>query len=559
MRKIKVTATAGSYVYDEVGKRYKCIGNVNFHAGDDAYCSGSACLGNVRRGFKPMLAKTTGEGFPLWYVYGSFPRVIDPRYYQPELISLLTGCPVYDIKILTKNLQTQAAKRWDGQFFHYYLFPGLYNVDDTVNLEYADIKAASKDIRLLTIFNDAPILQGGLLKASTKDSKITLQSCEPYLKLDGLETTDVIAYEDAIFDLISFESHYLSDDIIFQNFLYSSLYKDDEGNDIFSDNSTKYEFDDINTLSLSSKNAEISFNIKDKIDEKMGECFSTLAQKDDSPVWPSLSIRPLPQPRVLWYTVTDPDFERIDDLAENGKCLQFSNVKLFNVTDEACTLSIHAAGLAYVYFKHENPDGHIVNEWVPIVVNGYFTFFCSADKCDLVYFAYDSKFLKHTVYEKRFSLDADIDTSPISVSSSQNVTGRGLKYFDKDSEGNAGYIRTIIFSAMNKNFNNACTDKNVLIDDGFKLKLTDSLEFDSQKESICSAKTGKELIKVGKVCNAGINDFNKFKILLVNESAYLLRDDQLLKKADLSIKDRVLLNVALSYSKDVEKTLKEGL
>lgn len=559
MRKIKVTAAAGGYVYDEVGKRYKCIRNVNYHSGDDAYCSGAACFGDTRRGFKPMLVKTSGEGFPLWYAHAGTSRVIESFYYQKEHVDNFFSSHVADLKILSKNLQTQAAKGWDGQFFHYYLFPGLFNVGDAVNTEYADIKTASKDSRLLTIFNNAPILQRGLLKASTKDSKITLQSCEPYLKLDGLQTTDVIAYEDAIFDLISFDSHYLSDDVIFQNFLYSSLYKDDEGNDRFSDSSTKYEFDSVNTLSVSSKNAEISFNIKDKIDQTMGECFSTLAEKDDSPVWPSLSARPLPQQKVLWYTVTDPEFNRVDDLAENTKCLQFSNIKLFNVTDTACTLSVHAVGLAYTYFKHENPAGSIVNEWVPVVVNGYFTFYCTAEECKIVYFAYDSQFLKHTVYEKRFSLDAEIDISPVSVGSSQNVTGRGLEYYDKDGAGNAGYIRTIVFGAMNKNFNNACTDKNVLIDDGFTLKLTDSIEFSSKKESICSTKTGKGLIKVGKVCNAGINDFNKFKILLVNEVAYFLKDDQLLKRADLSIKDRVLLNVALSYSKDVNKTLRGGL
>lgn len=558
MRKIKVTDAAGGYVFDETGKRYKCIGNVNYHAGDDAYCSGSVCLGNTRRGFKPMLAKTSGEGFSLWYARSDrAARVIEPRYYQKDGAS--PGSYVADLKVLTKNLQTQAAKGWDGQFFHYYLYPGLYNVGDVVNSEYADIKTASKDVRLLSVFNDVPILQNGLLKASTKYSKITLKSCEPYMKLEGLETTDVIAYEDAIFDLISFESHYLSDDVIFQNFLYSSLYKDDEGNDRFSDNSTKYEFDDINTLSLSSKNAEISFNIKDKIDAKMGECFSMLAEKDDAPVWPPLSARPLPQSKVLWYTVTDPDFNRIDDLAENAKCLQFSNIKLFNVTDTACTLSVHTVGVAYVYFKHETPAGDIANEWVPVVVNGYFTFYCTAEECKIVYFAYDSQFLKHTVYEKRFFLDAEIDISPISIGSSQNVTGRGLEYYDKDSAGNAGYIRTVNFGAINKGFNNACTDKAVQIDDGFMLKLTDSLEFNSKKGSICSTSSGKELIKVGKVCNAGINDFNKFKVLLVNEVAYLLKDDQLLKKADLSIKNLVLLNVALSYSKDVNKTLKEGL
>ena len=296
----------------------------------------------------------------------------------------------------------------------------------------------------------------------------------------------------------------------------------------------------------------------------MAKCFTALAQKDDSPIYPTLSERPLPEARVLWFTATDPDFNRVDDLAENGKYLQFSNVKLFNATDTACTLSVQAVGIAYRWLKHVSPagsvvdgkwvpDGTTINEWVPVVVNGYFTFLAAPDGCRLVRFSYDSQFLEHTVYEKYFSAHAEIDTSPISISDPQNLTPRNIVNF-KD-----GYIRTILLGARYDNFKNVCTSKSVVTDDGFELKLTDALAFDSKKESICSSITGKELIKIGKTCNAGINSFGKFKILLVNEKAYLLKDDQLLKSADLAIKDRVLLNVALSYSPDVNKTLKEGV
>lgn len=568
MRKIKVTDAAGGYVYDEKGKRYKCIGNANYHRGDDAYCSGAVCLGNTRRGFKPMLTKKAGDGFPLWYARASDffkSRVISPWYYQKNSSDLFTGGYVSEMKILTKNLQTQPPSDWDGQFFHYYLFPGLFNVDNSVNSTYADIKTADKGARLLTVFNGSPVLQKGVLKASTKDDKITLKSCEPGLTpLD-----DDIYYSDKIIHLIS----YISTIDNFQDYLYLSLYKINQDDTPAPDESTKYEGSNINNLSVSSKNVEISFTIEDKIQEEMQKCFSALAQKDAAPVYPSLETRPLPQPHVLWFTATDPDYQRIDDLAESGQYLQFSNVKLFNATDEACTLSLHAVGLAYGWVKHVSPagkwvdyttpdgytekkwvpDGTLVNEWVPLVVNGYFTFYADKTGLRLVHFAYDSKFLEYTVFEKYFPADTEVDTSDISISASKNLTPRDYISYKN------GRLRIIQLGAKYGNYNNACTSKIDVINDGFKLKLTDSLEFDSKRESICSTRTGKELIKVGKTCNAGINDFNKFKILLVNQVAYLVKDDQLLKKADLSIKDRVLLNVALSFSKDVNKTLEEGL
>lgn len=558
MRKIKVTDAAGGYVYDEVGKRYKCIGNINFHAGDDAYCSGSVCLGNVRRGFKPMLPLTNGAGFPLWYVPKSDTfnsRVIHPFYYQFSDSPIYPSGPVYDIKSLTKNLDVQSISNWDWQFFHYYIFPGLFNVGGTVFPAYADEEVAEKGTRLLTVFNDIPVLQNGMLKASTKEPKITLTSCEPSLGFNG-----EILCSDKDFDVLSYENA----GIPFQNYLYSSLYSIGQSSMQYGDTSTKYEGETANTLNLTSKETAVTFNIKEKIAEEMGKCFTALAQKDDSPIYPSLQDRPLPEPKVLWFTVTDPDFNRVDDLAENGKYLQFSNVKLFNVTDTACTLSVHAVGIAYRWLKHVSPagsvvngkwvpDGTTVNEWVPIVVNGYFTFLADKDGCRLVHFSYDSEFLEHTVYEKYATSYDELDDSPISISDSENLTPRNIVHF-KD-----GYIRTILLGALYDNFKNICTSKAVVTDDGFELALTDALKFDSKKESICSSITGKELIKVGKTCNAGINSFGKFKILLVNEKAYLLKDDQLLKSADLAIKDRVLLNVALSYSPDVNKTLKEGL
>lgn len=561
MRKIKVMDAADGYVYDEVGKRYKCIGNVNFSKGDDAYCSGSVCLGNVRRGFKPMLPLPQGAGFPLWYcakevIWELNSRLINPFFYQKDNAHLFFGEPVYDIKSLTKNLDVQSISNWDGQFFHWYLFPGLFNVGGTVSPAYADTEAAEKGTRLLTVFNDTPVLQGGMLKASTKEHKITLKSCEPDLDLYG-----DIYYSDKDFDLISYE---ISEMIPFQDYLYRSLYSDapeDTGN---IDTSTKYEGDTVNTLNLTSKETAVTFNIKEKIAEEMGKCFTALGQKDDSPIYPSLQERPLPEPKVLWFTVTDPDFNRVDDLVENGQYLQFSNIKLFNVTDTACTLSVQAVGIAYRWLKHVSPagsvvngkwapDGTIVNEWVPIVVNGYFTFFSDPDGSRLVHFSYDSAFLEHTVYEKYATSYDELDDSPISISDSENLTPRNIVPFK------GGYIRKILLGARYDNFKNICTSKAVVTDDGFMLKLTDALTFDSKKESICSSITGKELIKVGKTCNAGINSFGKFKILLVNEKAYLLKDDQLLKSADIAIKDRVLLNVALSYSPDVNKTLKEGL
>lgn len=558
MRKIKVTDAAGGYVYDEVGKRYKCIGNINFHAGDDAYCSGSVCIGNTRRGFKPMLPLLQGAGFPLWYAPKSYTfnsRVIHPFYYQFTDSPPSPSEPVYDIKSLTKDLKIQSVSNLDGQFFHFYIFPGLYNVGEAVASAYSDADAAEKGTRLLTVFNDMPVLQKGMLKASTKETKITLPHCEP-----GLDLNDDIYYSDKDFNILSYELG----EIQFQNYLYLSLYSynpEDTGN---VDTSTKYESDTINTLNLTSKETAVTFNIKEKIAEEMGKCFTALAQKDDSPIYPSLQDRPLPEPKVLWFTATDPDFQRIDDLAENGQYLQFSNVKLFNVTDTACTLSIQAVGIAYRWLKHVSPagsvmdgkwvpDGTTVNEWVPIVVNGYFTFLADKDGCRLVHFSYDSEFLEHTVYEKYATHYDELDDSPISISDSENLTPRNIIRFKR------GYIRTILLGARYDNFKNVCTSKSVVTDDGFDLKLTDALIFNSKKESICSSVTGKELIKVGKTCNAGINSFGKFKILLVNEKAYLLKDDQLLKSADLAIKNRVLLNVALSYSTDVNKTLKEGL
>lgn len=566
MRKIKVTDAAAGYVYDEVGKRYKCIGNVNFHPGDSAYCSGSVCSGNVRRGFKPMLTKMGGEGFPLWYARKSDffkSRIVDPYYYQNDTASLFSGAPVYDIKNLTKNLKTEPVTDWDGQFFHYYLFPGLFNVENSVNSAYADVKAADKGTRLLTVFRSSPVLQRGMLKASTKITKVTLKSCEPVLDWG----TGNISYSDKDFNIISYEPGAIR----FQNYLYSSLYS--VNGTPLGDTSPKYEGDTVNTLALMSKETTETFTIEEKIQEEMGKCFSALAQKDDSPIYPSLQTRPLPEAKVLWFTVTDPDYQRIDDLAENGQYLQFSNVKLFNTTAKACTLSIHAVGLAYTWLKHESPAGAwhatpdgpfdrewipdrtIVNQWVPLVVNGYFTFLADGLGCHLIHFSSDSFFLEHKIYEKFFPTlpDLNTDDGPISISDSKNLTPRSGEIFD------GGWFRTIKLGAKYDNFNNIYTSKTDVIDDGFKLKLTDSIEFDSKRESICSIKTGKELIKIGKTCNAGINDFNKFKILLVNEVAYLLKDDQLLKKADLSIKDRVLLNVALSFSTDVNKTLKEGL
>lgn len=560
MRKIKVTDVSGRYVYDEVGKRYKCIGNVNFSNGDDAYCSGSVCLGNVRRGFKPMLPLTQGAGFPLWYcakesIWKLNSRLINPFFYQKDHTSLYFGEIVTDIKNLTKNLDVQSISNWDGQFFHDYLFPGLYNVGSTVDPTYGDVQAANKGTRLLTVFYDMPILQEGMLKASTKDHKITLKSCEPDLDLNG-----DIYYSDKDLNLLSYEIG----GIPFQNYLYHSLYSDDPEDAGNVDISTKYEGDTVNTLILTSKETAVTFNIKEKITEEMAKCFAAFAQKDDSPIYPTLQERPLPEPKVLWFTVTDPDFQRIDDLAENGQYLQFSNIKLFNVTDSACTLSIQAVGIAYRWLKHVSPSGSVidgkwvpngttVNEWVPIVVNGYFTFLADKDGCRLVHFSYDSEFLEHTVYEKYATSYDELDDSPISISDSENLTPRNIVPF-KD-----GYIRTILLGARYDNFKNVCTSKAVVTDDGFVLKLTDSLIFDSKKEHICSSISGKELIKVGKTCNAGINNFGKFKILLVNEKAYLLKDDQLLKSTDLAIKDRVLLNVVLSYSPDVNKTLKEGL
>ena len=560
MRKIKVTDAAGGYVYDEFGKRYKCIGNVNFSKGDDAYCSGSVCLGNTRRGFKPMLPLLQGAGFPLWYhpkvSFWDFNyRVMNPFYYQKDHIDLFFGFSATDIQSLTKDLKIQTVSNWDGQYFHHYLFPGLYNVGSAVASDYADVAVADKSTRLLTVFNDMPVLQKGMLKASTKETKITLPSCEPDLDLNGN-----IYYSDKDFNILSYDVG----EIKFKNYLYLSRYSFDLVDTENIDTSTKYEGETANTLILTSKENAVTFNIKEKITEDMEKCFATIAQKDDSPIYPSLQERPLPEARVLWFTVTDPDFNRVDDLVENGRYLQFSNIKLFNVTDTACTLSIQAVGIAYRWLKHVSPagsvidgkwvpDGTIVNEWVPIVVNGYFTFLASPDGCRLVHFSYDSEFIEHTVYEKYATSYDELDDSPISISDSENLTPRNIVPF-KD-----GYIRTILLGALYDNFKNICTSKAVVTDDGFELALTDSLKFDSKKESICSSITGKELIKVGKTCNAGINGFGKFKILLVNEKAYLLKDDQLLKSADLAIKDRVLLNVALSYSPDVNKTLKEGL
>lgn len=564
MRKIKITVAAGGYVYDEVGKRYKCIGNVNFHVGDDAYCSGSVCLGNVRRGFKPMLPFLQGAGFPLWYsTLGAFPnsnvspRVSSPAYYQKGFDEYPDNS-VVDIKNLTKNLKVQDPSKflWGDSVPHLYLFPGIFNVNDAINSTYGDIKLADKSTRLLTVFNNLPVIQQGMLKASAKESKITLKFCEPSIT----SWDDKISYYDQDIDVI-FSS---TIEQAFQHYLYLSLWTYDGSGLLYEDNSPKYEGDTVNTLILTSKETAVTFKIEEKITEEMSKCFTALAQKDNSPIYPSLQERPLPEARVLWFTVTDPDFNRVDDLVENGKYLQFSNVKLFNATNTACTLSVQAVGIAYQWLKHVSPAGSVVdgkwvpddtvvNEWVPIIVNGYFTFFADPDGCRLVHFSYDSAFLEHTVYEKYFPAHAEIDTSPISISDSANLTPRDIVSFKY------GYFRTIKLGALYDNFKNICTSKAVVTDDGFMLTLTDALVFNSKKESVCSSITGKELIKIGKTCNAGINSFGKFKILLVNEKAYLLKDDQLLKIADLTIKDRVLLNVALSFSSDVEKTLKEGL
>lgn len=546
MKQITIAKVDKHYIYDNLGMAYKNVGNVALSVGDTAYASNNYVLSriNMSQLVKPALRKT--QKISGWPVFDSVEhsRIIDAMYYQPALYDSYSAYSANTDFYIDENFSLQeydsSAEVVD------YLYPGVYNDEKSLITDYAI--ADKNTLRLLAVIDDSVITQNGFLKCSTKNNNVTVENCE-------ISINDTISCYDRTYTIVN--ASYVSST---QNYLYLSQYEQEEN--LYADDvSSLYDGTSINTLSIDDGNNQITFEavLEDALQRSL-QIAEELSQETDYSleIWPASSVREQPACENLYYEICDSKYHRIDDtLDENAENLQVSNIKLFeicyNLSEQLeCTIHLHVSSVAYVYIQHKNFLQEDIAEWCPVVVDNYYSYRVNTESYECVHHHYNSHFLSHTMYAE-LATSETAKTGTAHIANDSNITPYST--VTVEYEGESYEVHAYKLGSLEENMNNIYKNDTQIIEKTYTIRIDDYLYYDSLDRCIKKYSDDSVQLQV-RECEFGLSTYKDLRVLLIDNHAYLLKDEQFLKVVDLSNlfdANYQTLNAVLVHTDDVEK------
>ena len=551
MKKITVSKILGNKIYDESGKEYENIGNATHFPGESAYVLNNFVFGREKAFLAKPLSNKKKKGKPGFALIDSVEhsRIIDAMYYQPGLYDSYYGYSANTDFYIDENFELQEYDSISNVVDM--LFPGYYNDSKSSILDYALIE--NNSIRLLTIIDDNVITQSGFLKCSTKNNTAAVENCELLINNSNITCFD------RTYTVVN--ASYTSST---QNYLYLSQYEQAEN--LYADDvSTLYDGTTVNDLSID--DGIISINFDDVLADALRKSIDIaeiISAKPSKPqkIWPSDNVRKQPNCENLYFEICDEKYNRIDDaLDENANNLQVSNIKAFeicyNLSEQLeCTIHLHVSSIAYVYIEHKNFLQEDVVEWCPVVVDNYYAYRINTESFECVHHHYNSHFLSHTMYAEIASSDTD-KSGVAHIANENNTTPYSTTTVEY--QGKSYNIHAYKLGSLEKNMNNIYKNDVQIIEKTYIVRIDDYFYFDSADK--CIKKYSDDSIQLQvKNCEFGTSLYKDLRTLLIDNHAYLLKDEQFLKVVDLSNlfdANYQALNVALVHTEDIEKIYKE--
>lgn len=537
MKQITISRINGRYIYDETGQAYRTTGNGPHYVGGKAYVDGGAAFGRINMPMTPP--PRLPQGVPGWPVVAGYPcrRVIPPLYYQKDSIQyVVVASPFHYLNTDFDLVELDYIKGGSSGFD--YGYPGLYNTSRKLVKDYAS--SGVTDTRLIARIAGTNIVQRGFLKASTGDNNYIIPSATYWL--NSIDSD--IDISDQNYTVI--KANYYTFDT--QDYIYQSYF------DTLEDDSPIYTGPEMTDLTLTTGDEAIS--VADALEDAKAWLLEQMEAIAQAPTggtqWPA--GRDAPTPAVVWWTVADKDYTRIDDLLDDtGAPLQISNTKLFEPSIAgglSATLSLIVMGITPYWIACTNPYGDNVVQWVPVVVEGHFTYRLSANALDLVSFDFTGRFLDCGVYMEPFSGDA----GTMVIGANDNITPYSVESVYTPS----GVItcKKAALGSIGAKYNNIAIAQTVVVSKSYTIPLTDTAYYDSSKKAIVN-NDEEIIIKNIPSCDFGLSVYGDKNIILVNSYAYMEQDGKILKSVDLSKMHREYtpLTVNLEFSKDVKKIL----
>ena len=521
------------------------MGNAPHYAGGTAYVDNKVCFGRISVPMTPLLPALSGiRGFPI-VANSMVNRVIPEWYYQAPFTEygLIPSPDFYiDTDFILQNVDIPMSK------VNEYSFPGLFNTSKKLNTDYAKIQKSES--RLITRINNTNIVQNGFFKWSVDNNTFVIKSGHYFL--NSMDST--IAYSDAEYKIVDKDSL----EKTLQDYSYKSVYESD-GN-ILGDSSTLYEGDSVNTLSLTANGLKIDFNTV--FDDAKAKFAETLAVMSEPPanvdIFPTLDDRPMQEPSIIYATITDENYKRIDDaLTKAGDPAQISNIKWFEVSITPGLVAIvhfSIVGITHKYITHLNPYGKNVAEWVPVAVQGDFSYKVTTGEEECIKYSYIGYYLSHYSY---FGQCSKGDTGILNVGIEANKTPYTAEEVYTPS-GNI-YCKLVHLGVRTGEYNNIAIDKVDVISKNYTIPITDYLYFDSGTSTVKAVDGNKSIIKIKARCDFGLSQWRGKDVLLLENVAYLIKEDTILKKVDLSNlfeSGYTPMITTLEYTEYVKKILK---
>lgn len=537
MRQITISKISGRYVYDEAGRAYRMIGNGPHYVGERAYADGNIVFGrhNTPMTPPPRLPK----GVPGWPVVAGYPcrRVIPASYYQDGSIQYEVVASPFNYLDTNFNLVELDYIKGGNSGFDYG-YPGLYNTGRKLVKDYAGNEIS--DTRLIARIDGTNVTQRGFFKVSTGNNKYTIPSATYWL--NSIDSDIDISDKDYTIIKASYYTFGA------QNYVYQSYYSQ------LGDTSPIYTGPEMTDLTLTADDEAISpIDALADAKKRLIEQMETISQAPAGATqWPT--GRPAFSPAVVWWTVTDKNYNRIDDrLDETGSPLQISNVKLFEASiigDLGATISFAVIGVMPYWITCTNPYGDNVAQWTPVVVEGHYTYRLTADAVDLIYFDFKGHFLECDIYMEPYSGSAGTMT----IGANDNIT----PYSVARIYGRGGTISCKMASlgSIGDKYNNIAIPQTVVVSKSYTIPLTETAYYSSEKKAVLN-NDSQTLIKNIASCDFGISVYNSKNIILINNHGYMEQNGKILKSVDLSKMHSgyTPLVVNLEFSKDVKKIL----
>lgn len=524
MQKIIVKKVAGSNIYDEFGKRHISINNSAVHIGDALYSDNSCIFGRDNTARKSVWThKKSAGAYLLYCIPQKYERYISPQYYQNS--ATYYGDIVSIDFYLDANFKL--CENTDNDNFIMTVTPSLYNTYNSLNKDYAGTDITLD--RVVAVIDDTAVIQSGVYKHHTQN--VTIKDCE-YLIDDEITTFDetITTIRDTSYTPAS------------RDYIYLSQYTD-ENNNIFGDDSCKYDLDTINNIVLTAGNEtlELSKVFDEAIKATLDAMKNMQKNNSELDVFPSLEIRPQPTPSIEYVGVCDKRGTRIDSRPDE----QINNIYVSEVSLNplSCTICIEIAGICYPFLQHKIYDNSDAVEWVPLSVVRKMQYRVSNDAITLIADNMSAHYLSHEMYcETTTELDG---------------------YYNI-SNGKCKFVRNTVY-ANNRAYAVKCVqlgthDSSYLdykvVSDYYTIQIDDYIYFDSEQNAIVNSNGDTLISDIDYEVNIGISHTKDVTILLLDCNAYMCKNGQILKHIDLHTLNKdfdgwSICNLNLAMCKDI--------